>query len=501
MSASREKKKRQNTPEAVVFEQPKKEGMSKGLKKTLSVIVAVVLIALVVFFALFNSGFLASHTTAAVVNGHKLSPAMVNYYYGAAYNQVYNDLGQLLDYIVDPAIPMADQAPVYEGYETWGDYLTEQGLNAAAEMYALYDAAIESGMTVTQEMQDEIDADLENLNTSAKLYGYGDLDALLVYQYGAGCNAKNYREYLTVAHLAEEYSNAQLESMEYTQEEIDAYYAEHPENYDAVTYRMYDLYDVVEEGGKTADEILAELEATANEMVEASRNNEEAYIALTVENAPEEEKADYEDADATLLKDQLASYTSDDIGQWLFDEARQPGDTTAVSYSNDAEAGYHVLYFVGESSQNYQMPSVRHILITADRDNATEEELASAEARAEEILNEYLNGEEQTEDVFAALAVANSEDNAEDGGLYENIMKGQMVAEFEDWCFDPDRQEGDTGIVQTTYGYHIMYFCGAGDSVIVADMKSADFEAWMTELTADAEIKTNDLFMGLITKF
>ncbi len=501
MSASREKKKRQNTPEAVVFEQPAKAGMSKGLKTTLSVLLAVILIALVVFFSLFNSGFLASNTTAAVVNGHKLSPAMVNYFYGAAYNQVYNDLGQLLDYIIDPEIPMADQAPIYEGYETWGDYLTEQALNTAAEIYALNDAAAEAGMTVTEEMQAEIDADLENLNMSAKLYGYGDLDSLLVYQYGSGCNEKNYKEYLTLAHLADEYSNAQVDSMTYTQEEIDAYYAENADKYDAITYRMYDLYEVVEEGGKTAEEILAELETTANEMVEASKNNEDAYIALTVELAPEEDKADYEDPNATLLKDQISAHTSEDVGSWLFDDARQPGDTTAVSYSNSTEAGYHVLYFVGESSTNYQMPSVRHILITADRDNATEEELAAAEAHAEEILNEYLNGEEQTEDAFAALAMAHSEDNAEAGGLYEDIAKGQMVSEFEDWCFDSARQEGDTGIVQTTYGYHIMYYVGAGDSVIVKDMKNRDVEAWMTELTADATIETNGLFMNLITKF
>lgn len=501
MSASRERKKRQNTPETVVFEQPKKAGMPKGLKKVLSVILAVVLIALVVFFALYNSGFLAAHTTAAVVNGHKLSPAMVNYFYGAAYNQVYSDLGQLLDYIVDPEIPMAEQAPIYEGYETWGDYLTEQGLKAASELYTLYDAAIESGMTVTQEIKDEIAADLSSLSTSAQLYGYGDLNSLLVYQYGNGCNEKNYTEYLTVAHLADAYSNAHMESLAYTQDEIDAYYAENAEDYAAVTYRMYDLYGAVEEGGKTAEEILAELETAANEMVEASTGNEEAYIALTVENAPEEEKEEYADPNATLLKNQLSSGTSEDVGQWLFDEARQPGDATAVSYSNDAEAGYHVLYFVEKTAQDYEMPAVRHILITADKDSATEDEIAAAEARAEEILNEYLNGEEQTEDAFAALAMANSEDNAEDGGLYENITKSQMVAEFEDWCFDPARQEGDTGIVQTTYGFHIMYFCGNGDSVVVKDMKNADFETWMNELTADPQIETNGLFMGLATKF
>ena len=36
-----------------------------------------------------------------------------------------------------------------------------------------------------------------------------------------------------------------------------------------------------------------------------------------------------------------------------------------------------------------------------------------------------------------------------------------MVPTFNDWCFDESRQEGDTGIVKTDYGYHVMYFVGS----------------------------------------
>ena len=33
-----------------------------------------------------------------------------------------------------------------------------------------------------------------------------------------------------------------------------------------------------------------------------------------------------------------------------------------------------------------------------------------------------------------------------------------MVTEFNDWIFDEARKPGDTGIIETTYGYHIMYY-------------------------------------------
>ena len=39
------------------------------------------------------------------------------------------------------------------------------------------------------------------------------------------------------------------------------------------------------------------------------------------------------------------------------------------------------------------------------------------------------------------------------GGLYTEVYQGQMVTEFNDWCFDESRQPGDTGIVYNEGGY------------------------------------------------
>lgn len=38
------------------------------------------------------------------------------------------------------------------------------------------------------------------------------------------------------------------------------------------------------------------------------------------------------------------------------------------------------------------------------------------------------------------------------------MRKGAYVQPFEDWSFDPSRQSGDTGIVESEYGFHVMYF-------------------------------------------
>ena len=79
------------------------------------------------------------------------------------------------------------------------------------------------------------------------------------------------------------------------------------------------------------------------------------------------------------------------------------------------------------------------------------------------------------------------------GGLYTQVYKGQMVTEFNDWCFDPARQAGDTGIVygesDSYKGYHIMYFVGTDLpywQVQVTDtLKNADVDAWYAEKTAN----------------
>lgn len=129
-----------------------------------------------------------------------------------------------------------------------------------------------------------------------------------------------------------------------------------------------------------------------------------------------------------------------------------------------------------ELKNGYQMPitkdsgklvDVRHILVkiaggTKDEEGKTvysEEDWETCRVKAQAILDEWLAGD-KTEDSFAELAAKKTEDSGskQTGGLYEYVYKGQMVQEFEDWCFDETREEGHTGLVKTTYGYHVMYY-------------------------------------------
>ena len=139
----------------------------------------------------------------------------------------------------------------------------------------------------------------------------------------------------------------------------------------------------------------------------------------------------------------------------------------------DENAANYAAQNIAKDDRN--MVNVRHILITPQADeNAetdengqpvlTEQNWTNAQMKADEIYKMWQEGD-ATEETFAALATEYTEDpgSMSTGGLYEEIYPGQMVQEFNDWCFDAARQVGDTAVVKTSYGYHIMYFSGVCD--------------------------------------
>ncbi len=110
---------------------------------------------------------------------------------------------------------------------------------------------------------------------------------------------------------------------------------------------------------------------------------------------------------------------------------------------------------------------VRHILIMPEGDGSTddlgypvyaEDAWAAAKVEVDAIYDQWKQGA-MTEDSFAQLAKEKSEDgSASVGGLYEDVMKGDMVENFENWILDASRKKGDHDLIQTQFGYHIMYF-------------------------------------------
>lgn len=191
---------------------------------------------------------------------------------------------------------------------------------------------------------------------------------------------------------------------------------------------------------------------------------------------------------------------------------RQVGDLTIIvnetkSGEKTTINGYYVLRFGSVSDNKIQLKDVRHILISFEGGKKdangnvtyTDAEKKAAKAKAEKLLEEYKAGE-MTEEKFAELAKKNTGDTGskENGGLYEDIYPGQMVTNFNDWCFDETRKPGEVGIVESEYGYHIMYFVGDSetnyrDYMIENDVRNDELTKWMEDLIKAAVLEHKNL--------
>lgn len=494
MSASREKKNRQdlsgsdwsNPKTAREAQQRKEEKRTNILYGTIGVVFLIVAIMAVIW----KSNIIPKMSTAATINGEKYTAAEVNYYFQNYYTNWVNNNYYYLSYIgLDTNGDLREQS--YSDDQTWFDFFMEQTLDYMTSVQALNDAAEEDGFIWNDEMQADFDSSIEALKTAASNYGYTEKQYLGMI-YGSTMTEKVYQEQLKRSLLAQYYSQAHQDSLTYTEDELTAAYNEDPNAYDQVSYQYVRVSGAAATTDEDGNEIEVTDEMTAQAMADAKATADQLYADWQAGGDLDQLA---EDAGLSVTASETGTYSDTVVMNWLFDTDRQAGDA-AVLEDTDGSA-YYVVGF-NERLHDYHPVNVRHILIQPAASELSSDDEgyqadvdakdAEAKQKAEDLLAQWKAGE-ATEDSFAQLAKENTADsNADQGGLYEDVTRGSMVTEFNDWCFDPARQPGDTGIVKTTYGYHIMYFVGTSPETfwelqVTNALKSDDMATWSTEKT------------------
>lgn len=525
MSASSKKKLRAEENASKLTE--KQTAQQKEAKKLkIYTILFTVLIGVMVVAALSigitravsNSGIRQKNTTALTLGDHALSSVELNYFYIDAINNFasqYGSYAQLMG--LNTSTPLNQQITDEETGSTWADYFLTSAQSSARSTFALADEAEKAGFTLSQEELDSIDLYGQNLEAYAKLYGYSNADDYLRAMYGNGSSKESYLEYYTRNVLASAYYSEYAESLSYSDEQIAGKDEEDATAYSAYSYHQYYLSTsrfleggVTDENGTTTysqeekDTAQVKTEEAVKSLLAgeiASVEDFDAAIAALPVNADSDPAPT-----STAYSDYLGSNVSATLADWIKDPARKAGDTTYIPSTSTTTAedgaevttvnGYYVVYFDGSSDNRFPLVNVRHILVsfeggstdTSGTTTYSDEEKAAAKEQAEEILAQWQAGD-ATEDSFAALAVEKSSDpgSAESGGLYEEVYPGQMVTAFNDWCFDDSRKPGDTGIVESSYGYHIMYFSGDADItyrdyMISEALRSTEVSEWYNAL-------------------
>lgn len=471
--------------------------------------VGIILAVLAIVFMIFvNTGLIFRTTTALKVNDRRYSPAEVSYYYGGEYLNLVNTYGAYASYFgIDTSggiSSLKDQAYPTDEFANWREYFLSAAKEQIRSNQALYDYAVANGITLTEEELAEIDSSLDTLRENVIAGGWKNLDNYFASNYGKGVNTKVARDCLIFSSLAQKGYEAGSEQFEYTDEELAAYYDSLNGESDKYNYWYYHLAAETVDSEPDADgNVTSEV---TTETLEAAQQQADNIINAYKARLPEDEFESYFNsaissqvsAECTSMTNTFASSVNSDYKEWLTDSSREAGDIEA--FVNSSETGYYIVVFGSHDDNHYPTVSVRHILIRAEEDENGEysdEALAAAEEKAGEILEQWKNGE-ATEESFAALAEEYSEDEGSNtnGGLYENIYKGQMVDTFDEFCF-AGHKSGDTGIVTATSGgyagCHVIYFVGEGELysnyIARTDKLSEDTSAWYDSLVEGYELK------------
>ena len=487
MSASREKKTRQGSTYAQRRNNKAEEKSSRMhvVYGVIGVVIAILAIALLVW----DSGFFQKRATAVTIDGEDFTPATVQYYYANAYSQIkyYTQMGSNTGFDVnqDPK----DQVKDEESGETWHDYFLNQAVDSLTQVTMINHSAQKEGYTLSAVGQAYVEQYMEQTEQSARSAGYSNLESYLRANYGSYMTAKIYEEILTAQVTASYYETDHQNGLTYSDEELESYYQENKNSLDTFNFSVFTVQASVEttttdEEGNTVDLSDEEKQAafdTAKAEAQATAQEIQSKLAAGSDAADLAEEYSEKLYSSSVHQSQMGSaFSSSDYAEWLYDTARQSGETTIVE--NDDSDNYVYNYYVVqiESRQRDEAATadIRHILVSAGS-APTDEQFAQAEEKAQSLLDSWKSGSAD-EESFALMAVENTADSGSqmNGGLYTGVSPySGYVEEFANWCLDSSRQPGDTGLVKntgsSTQGWHIMYFVGWNDPAWKVTAKNA----------------------------
>lgn len=511
---------------------PELSKFRKGVAKFVAVVLVVAIIlgcvyGILNFFGVPQKVIKISTIDGGSLKTEKVNVAKFNYYYVYTYNQVVNTayqyeqsygtgMGKMYtgyDYTQAPDVQEYTMTKL-DGFEDgqtayWSDYIRQTALQSLHEIEALYMEAVNAGYKLTEDQQKEIDESIEKARSTAKENDFS-LNRYLIYQFGKGVDENLLREVFEKQTVSQAYLSDKYDEIKdsQTDKKIENEFKNNKKDYGLVTIRAFTIPANAKTDEDMTDE---EKQAALDQALEAAKKkadaavktitDEESFLAAAEANTAEDqafkpESSLLEGTKYASIQSSLGTNTAD----WVYDSARKVGDVSVIEGANQ----YVIAYMVKLPYKDEAKPAnVRHILFqftTDDQGNVsmTDEEKAELKAQAEDVLKEFKK--DPSEDKFIELVSQYSKDSGsvENGGLYEDIRSDSSYVEaFKSWAIDPDRKEGDVDIVETEYGYHIMYFKGYSEHAVwYSDIKDAlaqnDYNTYYDDLIAKHPAKDSE---------
>ena len=463
-------------------------------------------------------------SVVATVDGQKISIGMYDYYYACivSYYEQYASYGY---YSLDTTKDYSKQYTTDDDGNkiSWQKFFETEALKEVEQITTYYSKALEEGVTLTSAQKKTIDKQISTLKDSASQNDVS-LDQYIKANFGTYCSEDTIRIMLEQYYLSANYKGKFKCETKVTDNDVDKYYNDHKNDYKKIEfYYIASPYDATDDNSKnesikTAEKIMAKMkdkksvialvpEVYSSYIDSQVKSSMAQDSTLTEKKAREEAVKSYESNVVTTVSGSDSPF-DDKMNTWLFSDDTKVG---SKKYYIDESAGY--IYIVLKTSkasvEEDETYTVRHILVapesgsnssssTSEKTEYTDEQWAAAKKKADSILAKF-NKTDKSEYEFAKLAEQYSTDSASTssgsndsfGGLYESVTLGQMVPDFEKWSIDDSRKYGDTGIVKSDYGYHIMFFindCPEYQSKIIAQIKSDR----LSNMIDKAEIKVHE---------
>ena len=465
MGKTNEKNYREARKERLIKEQKNsKKRTPKGvrrkkIKKGIIWGVVIALIAvLITGIVLVKTGVVHRKLTAFEISGEKFTVADYNYWYQMIATQVLNSTYSYPD--------------------------RETVTNNIFSIVGVAKAAEAKGYKLEGEDLETYNSTLEQLRSDCKSFN-GSEKKFFNQRYGFGSNEeivmKNYRYQL----LAIKYYNEFCEKLDYTDADLEEYYKEHGiETLASLDFRVAIFStDVGNTFGIPYASSADALEA-ANKL-NSLITDEKSFINAIKSEAQSlgYDMTKFKEEDTLEEGFKYSSMNSQltELRDWLFSNDRKANDHTVITSTIDGKEVSYLLFIVNPlTREDYKTIDMRHILIstkTEGTDKTEDQVKAEAKSKIEQICAEW-EDTDMTDEKFAELAKKYSSDTtAEDGGLIEKVYKEQLVDSIDEFLFDDTRKAGDYKIVESTYGYHLVYYKGTN-----IEKWKIDAESYLTEL-------------------
>ena len=500
--------------------------------------IAVVLVLSLTLSILQNSGAMMRASSAIKTDNYTVSGTMVSYFFNSQYSAFLQNYGSIASYLgLDTSKSLKEQPCSMIENGTWFDYFMGTTTAYVEELLTCCEYAKANGITLDESDEAEIDKAIEALNETAFNSNYS-LNGYISAVYGSGVKVKDLRAAMEMTLLANKAAIAANDKLKaaLTEENIVAYFDEHPENFLSASYAVQEFeatlatidkddyadtaaYDAAVADAKAAYEAeKADLLAQAKEY-EGAKDYQAFLDKLTADitakydgyydddsslNESEREAKEKNQIAADLEAALVEGYAyqdptaeeSDELAKWIFADGRKVGDTYVIEDEDEEKGTYTVYAYCVASTvarEDYTTVNMAYAMFPAS-------EAASSTVAAD--LKTKLAGV-TTKEAFENVM----KDQSSSGhGVIENLRKNTFGIEtVDEYLYADGRVAGDCEVINCGTEYiAVVLYMGEGDvawhAAAAEYALTEQMNAWYEEIATTYAVTVNEKALSKIIR-